>query len=78
MHELIKSPDLLFIFQVAPSPAYVDTVFLDEIWTNLCPSIFIGSAIESKCYEFCIRNALSQSSLMVLAPHCELQMISIS
>ena len=31
MHDLIRPPDLLFIFRLTPSPAYVDTVFLDEI-----------------------------------------------
>ena len=57
MHDFIRSPDLLFIFQLAPSPAYVDTVSLDEIRTKLCPSHFIGSAVESNCYEFCTLNA---------------------
>ena len=66
MHDFIRSPDLLFIFQLAPSPAYVNTVFLDKIWTKLCPSILIGRALERNCYEFCIRNALSESSLRCL------------
>ena len=39
--------------------------------------MFIGSAVESNCYEFCIRNALSESSLMVFAPHCELHLYFI-
>ena len=72
MHEFIRSPDLLFIFQLVSSLVYVDTVFLDEIWTKLCPSILIESAIESNRYGFYIRSALSQPSLTVLAPHCEL------
>ena len=58
MHDFIRSPDLLFIFQLAPSPAYADTVSLDEIRTKLCPSNFIGSAVQSNCYEFCTLNAL--------------------
>ena len=28
-------------------------------------------------YEFCVRNALSESSLMVFAPHCELHLYFI-
>ena len=77
MHDFIRSPDILFIFQLAPSDAYVYTVFLDEIWTKLCLSIFIGSAVESNCYEFCVRNALIESSLMVFAPYCELHLYFI-
>ena len=38
---------------------------------------FYRSAVESNCYEFCIRNALSESSLMVFAPFCELHLYSI-
>ena len=34
MHDFIRPPDLLFIFQLAPSPSYVDTVFLDEFERN--------------------------------------------
>ena len=47
MHDFIRSPDLLFIFKLAPSPAYVDTVILDEIWNETVSIDFY----EERCWK---------------------------